>query len=186
MDFAQESTSLYTSSVLESTSDSKAVNKMPSTWLKDPSVCNWQRKKVRNETPELSLQLEREQEKLGTHITQVIIQKLWGIQRYILIAQTKKKKPDCSSLPALPTAINTSRCQKMFQTCSDQPSFWWELLQLSQDKGPLCADKPFTHTSYSLPLKGIIEVLIDPEKMPGTTHTGRFWGFFPPKKNKVK
>lgn len=101
MDFAQESTSLYTSSVLESTSDSKAVNKMPSTWLKDPSVCNWQRKKVRNETPELSLQLEREQEKLGTHITQVIIQKLWGIQRYILIAQTKKKArlllPTCSS-----------------------------------------------------------------------------------------
>lgn len=112
------------------------------------------------------------------------LQEHWGIQIYILIAQPKKK-PDCSSLPALPTAINTSRCQKMFQTCPDQPSFWWELLQLSQDKGPLCADKPFTHTSYSLPLKGMIELLLNPEKMPGTIHTGRFGVFFP-KKKKIK
>lgn len=166
--------------MLTSTSDSQAVNKIPSTWLKIPVPAIDREKKVRNETPELSLQLEREQEKLGTHITQVIIPKLckkteefkdpyWWL---------KQQKPDCSSLPALPTAINTSQCQK---TCPDQSSFWWELLQLSQDKGSLYADKPFTHTSYSLWQEGITGVNRSRENA-CTIHTGK--GFFFPQKIK--
>lgn len=167
------------------------MNKIPSTWLKIPVAATNRGKKVRNKNTRAFTAIWKRTRKTGdSHYTSYHtkpLQENWGIQRCMLIVQTKKKKkkPDCSSLPSLPTAINKSRCQKMFQTCPDQPSFWWELLQLSQDKGSLCADKPVTHTSYSLPLKGIIEVLIDPEKTPGTIHTGKFWDFFP-LKNKAK
>lgn len=148
-DFAQQPTALSTCSVITSTLDSKAVNKIPSTWLKIHVSVIKGEKRVRRGILELSWLFETEQERLETHIARVIIQK--ALQEMceefkgVLIIQTNKKH-DCSSLPALPTAMKRSWRQELFQTCPDQPSFWCYLLQLA-----LCVQTylSYTHSTFS-------------------------------------
>lgn len=154
---------------------------------KDPSVCNWQRKRVRNETPELSLQFEREQEKLRTHITQVIkkktLQENSAAQRYIQIVQTKKDRvllPTCSS--------HSNKHKSMPKDVSDlsRPAFILVRASsvVSGQRLSVCSQTFHTHFLLSATEKYNRDVNRSRENAWSITDR-QVWGFFP-QKNKVK
>lgn len=154
---------------------------------KDPSVCNWQERKRKEwNTRSFTAIGKRTRETGGSHYTSYhtkTLQEHWGIQRYILIAQTKKARlflPTCSS--------HSNKHKSMPKDVSDlsRPAFILVRATsvVSGQRPSVCRQTFHTHILLSPTERYNWGVNRSRENAWNNTHR-QVLGFFPPK-NKVK
>lgn len=151
---------------------------------KDPSVCNTEKKKEWN-TRAFTAIGKRTRETGDSCYTSYhrknSARKLRNSKIHTDSSNKKKKArlllPTCSS--------HSNKHKSMPKDVSDlsRPAFILVRVSsvVSGQRLSVCRQTFHTHFLLS-PLKGVIEVLIDPEKMSGTIHTGKFWVRFFKKK----
>lgn len=160
--------------MITSTLDSKAVNKILSTWLEIPVAVIMGEKKQET-TKAFTAIWNKRNWRFTSHTLSYksSARKLWGIQRYTLIVQTQSRLllPTCSS--------HHSKHEPMPRRVSDlsRPAFILVLASsgVTGQRLSVCR-MPFTHTSHSIPLKGVRGVNRSTENACNNTELG----FSPP------